>query len=192
MRDILSRIIHLTSITLGRRRVVERRRYFYDAVLKACSGTLDQAAVMMGQDQYYVPADTKNAILSPEFGLLIFHIDAEFHGILCRHTYSLYQLGDVFKIGLLLPQQLEKAFLVDYHGELGKLWNRHKCEQSDRDGTTLYEWTFHVPSLYRSWIDQEGFVLGMRHCHQRVLRVFHDYALGVSQASPVGHSISQA
>lgn len=131
----------------------------------------------MGQDNYYAAADVSTAVISPAEGLLVFHVYATFHEIDCRHTYSLFQFGDVLKVGLLLGNGLEQAPLVDWHNEIGKLWSGEPFAQYDRDGTTLYEWTFRVPNLYRSWIDQESFVLGMRHCHQRVLRILNDYAM---------------
>lgn len=173
---MFSRLLYLAPILWTRNAFTQRRRFLFDTILEACSRHVHESGVVMKQDQYYVPVSRSDAIIDAPNGELIFHVKAEFFDMDCSHTYSIWQLGDILKVGLLLKDGLEQAFLVDWHNEIKELWNGASMKQFDRTGTTLYEWTFNVPQLYDHWKHQEAYVLGMRHCHQRILRILHDYA----------------
>jgi hypothetical protein len=131
----------------------------------------------MGQQDLDVSANRSTAVVDAENGILIFSIPAAFHGEDCVHTYSLWQIGDEFKIGLLLTNGLDQAPVLDVHVEIDQLWHDVPHTLQNKGGATIYEWAFHVPTLYDSWTEQEKFVRGMKHCKQRVLRIIHDYAL---------------
>jgi hypothetical protein len=170
-------IIFLIPTYLSRRRMIAQREYFFNAILEVCSSTADAASVVMGQDSYNTPADMESAIVDHVKGQLIFTIPAEYYGLKCYHTYSLWQIGNIFKVGLLLGNGLEQAPLLDWTGEMSNLWHGVPFHTIEKGESTLYEWVFDVPKLYDGWSEQEMYVLGMNHCRQRVLRIIHDYAL---------------
>jgi hypothetical protein len=180
----------MVPILWSRQVAISRRTYFFEALLNICRTGVDGASEQMGQVSFYVPADRETAIVMPADGVLIFHIDANFYGMNCKHTYSLWQFGRTLKVGLLLDNGLDQAPLVDFHNEIRELWNAKPYLQYDRDGITLYEWTFDVPQLYTSWLEQESFILGMRHCQLRVLRIIHDFAkMSQDELASSGHFI---
>ena len=173
---MIGKLLYLFPIRWSRRRLVARRQYFFNAMIESCCSHPDAASEVMEQKQYDVWAEKSTAIIDGASGILIFSIPAEFYGIDCHHTYSIWQIGDMLKIGVLLKNGLEQAPLVDIHREIGELWHDSSPRVIDKGQSTLYEWSFDVPKLYTSWDKQERFVLGIRHGKQRLLRIIHDYA----------------
>ena len=179
---MLNALLHLTPIYWSRRRVIARRQNFFRCILDICASPPDAAAAIMGQSEYDTPALLDEAVLDAEKGVLIFCVPARFLNEDCRHTYSLWQIGDQLKIGLLLSNDLDQAPVLDLHREIGRLWHDVPYIVINKGDSTLYEWTFTVPRLYESWSEQERFVRGMSHCKQRVLRIIHDYVVLKHQA----------
>jgi hypothetical protein len=174
---MLKSILYLFPILWTKKRIIARREYFFKAMVEICCTAPDAGSEVMEQNQYDVWAERSTVTIDGENGVLIFSIPAEFYGINCRHTYSLWQIGDMLKIGVLLKDGLEQAPLVDIHREIGELWHETNVHVINKGSSTLYEWVFKVPNLYSSWAEQERFVHGMRHCKLRILRIIHDYAL---------------
>lgn len=175
--NMLNFMTWVLPIYWSKKKLIARRKYFFESILDLCSSAPDSASEVMGQNVYNVLADKATATMEPDKGILIFSIPAEFYGIPCHHTYSLWQIGDLFKVGLLLSDGLETAPVIDHHREIGELWHGVPYRTIEKGSSTLYEWTFKVPHLYATWSEQEQYILGMGHCKQRILRIIHDYAL---------------
>lgn len=173
---MLNFLLFVTPIYWSQKKLLTRRKYFFGEILELCSNAPDSASAIMGQKEYDFAADKENATIEVDKGILIFSVPAEFYGVKCHHTYSLWQIGDLFKVGLLLSDGLEAAPIMDLHREIGELWHGVPYKTIEKGTATLYEWTFKVPNLYESWAEQEQYVLGMKHCKQRILRIVHDYA----------------
>lgn len=172
-------------ISLSRRRMVARRGYFFAEMLQICRTAPDAASAVMGQDSFDFSAEEDGAVIDAENGILIFNIPASFYGKDCRHTYSIWQIGDDLKIGVLLSDGLDLAPVLDVHQEIQTLWGQTPPSLRNKAGSSMYEWSFTVPTLYDSWIEQERFVRGMKHCKMRILRILHDYALLAASSKPL-------
>lgn len=159
-----------------RNKVRKGRARFFNMILDSVSHPPRLIDDIMAQTAFFFPCSSEGMINDPEQGNLVFHIKPTFHENSYDYAYSIYQIGDLLKIGLLLGNGLDQAPLLDWNREISDLWWGLQPEKLDRSDITLYEWTFLVPELYNSWVLQERFILGIRHIHFRVLRIIHDYA----------------
>lgn len=151
-----------------------KRRDFFHGIIKAMSmppGDIDR---IMGQDNAFFPPSDQGMIIDARMGNLVVHCYPQFHGREFHFWYSLYQIGATFKIGILLDRELAAAPILEGQGEIERLWPPALPDVQNRDGSTMYQWEFNVPHLYDSWSERETFVLGMRHCHFRMLRILRD------------------
>lgn len=164
-------------MTWSRRYVHFQRYAFFRRILRAVTEPPRRIDCIMGQSDFFCPADAGAAVIDVGMGSLVFPVHPTFNGTPYAFEYSIWQIGSMLKIGLLLSNGLEQAPLLDWHREVGDIWADRAPAKLDRAGVTVYEWTFEVPDLYSAWLAQERYVLGMRHCHFRILRIVRDFAL---------------
>ena len=159
-----------------REQVTAARARFFEEVHASCAQEAGEIDVMMGQDDVIRGVVALRPSIDARMGTLMMSVETDFFGQRHEYSYSLFQLGNQLKIGVLLSGGLEQAPLVDSHMELTSLWPGVEATAHSRAGAVLYDWSFEVAGLYEHWLAQERFVLGMRHFHVRFLRVVRDFA----------------
>lgn len=159
------------------RAVMARRAGFFRRILDSVSEAPSDIDQVMGQAKYFVRPLDSPRVFDARRGTLVFHVRPRFCDREFEFFYSIWQLGRMLKIGVILQGDLEQAPLIDWHHEMSDLWAEARLDRQSRTGATLYEWTFDVPDLYGCWLNQERYILGMRHCHFRMLRIVHDFAV---------------
>lgn len=156
-------------------RTIGKRRELFESMVGLLREPPDGAAKLFGQDKLLATAEVVDVTIDAEHGIFLFTMAFEYFGHKSQHSYSLYLTGDVFRVGLLLSDGLEKAPLADWGNEMDGLWPGMTPAQQSRQDATLYEWVFVVPDIYTNYVTRERFVFGMRHMQGRVLRILHDY-----------------
>lgn len=172
-----SKTLSLLRNGLKKRMLMHHRELFYSEILDRFYSPADTASIKFGQGPLLEGARVESKILENQSGILHMEIGTEYSGIKGQHAYSLHLAGDLFRISLLLYGGLEKAPLVDWKNEIQTIWPGCAPDQQDRDGLTMYHWTFILPDIYSNYATQERYILGMHHMHCRVLRIVRDYRM---------------
>lgn len=176
-----------------RQKVLHERRIFYERIMERMMAEPDAAAIKFGQAELMRNARASELIIDESSGILYITIETSHGSHIGHFSYSLFLTGDLLRIGLLLYGGLENAPLIDWHNEMQIIWPGCLPDQTDRQGLTMYEWTFLLPDLYDRYPTQERYINGLRHMHSRVLRIVRDYwivqdqeagALGSMSTSP--------
>lgn len=161
-----------------KRRMVALRRVFFDEIVASLNKAPMAIDKVFGQAVCYVPPLAESArILDADMGTLLLDFSVAGRETKYPFSYSLYQIGDTFKIGILWQGALRivpaYAKVHKEHGEVlsHDFWQDASrfIENEDRGPITLTEWGFKVPGLYDSWAMQETYILGLRHMHFRLL-----------------------
>lgn len=164
-------------------KVLNQREIFYQAVAENFRAPNNAFDLKFGQDELLKNAWVEFKMLENHAGILYIEIGSEYSGFKGQHAYSLWLTGDLFRIGLLLYGGLEKAPLVDWQNEIQTIWPGCPPDQQDRDGLTMYEWTFWLPDIATNYATQERYILGLSSMHSRILRIIRDYRLVQRQES---------
>lgn len=154
-----------------------KRKDFFDAILWAISMPPGEIDKKMGQDINFFPPSKDGLVIDPIMGNLIMHVYPTFHGKEYHYWYSIWQIGLSLKIGVVLEGDLKIAPIMEGQNEIEKIWGKTFPEVHDRDGSSMYQWSFEDKDLFVNWINRERFILGMRHCHFRMLRILSDGTL---------------
>lgn len=173
-------IFRLLSFIIGyikRKILLYDREAFYSRIINQFSLPPNAASIKFGQDELLNAAKIDSVMTDNDGGILYMEIGTRYSKIAGQHSYSLYLTGDLLRIGLLLYGGLEKAPLVDWQNEIQTIWPGCAPDQQDRDGLTMYEWTFLLPDIYKNYATQERYILGLHHMHCRILRIIRDYRL---------------
>jgi hypothetical protein len=173
---------------IQRRLVYAGRRYFFEAIHRACASAPGRPDASLSQRELLEGMGRITGEIDAEMGTLLMHIEASYFGQRFEFAYSILQAGETLRIGVLLGESLQQAPLVDSHMELRELWPGAEPLPLPRGESVLYDWSFETPGLYRRWLVQERFVLGMRHFHVRILRIVRDFALVIAQVEGAGTS----
>lgn len=127
----------------------------------------------MGQaDTFVMP--TRDGMIFDWGESLVIHTFPEFHGRKQHMWYSIYQMGEQLRIGILLDGEAAKAPVIEGQNEIEKLWPDVLATCRDRAGVVMYEWEWQIPNFYKSWVHRERFAVGMRHVHFRMCRIIFD------------------
>ena len=164
--------------------IVALRRDFFDEIVKALfipPGVIDRA---MCQHENYVRPD--GVVLNdPDMGTLLIKIcnlhpfDSDDAGVF----YSIYQIGRVLKVGILIHDSVMNH---SFKADAGGIWSAKPAVLTARGQNILLEWEFDEPDLYESWIPQEGYVLGVRHMHFRLMAILMHYGIVSAEESSAG------
>lgn len=156
-------------------RTVNQRKKMFESIVSLLHEPPDEASVLFGQAKLLESTRLTDVCIDAEHGILLFTMDCDYYGENSRHNYSLYLTGDIFRIGLILSGGVQNAPLVDWNNEMNDLWPGTAPVQHNRNGASLYEWTFAEPDLYGNYVTRERFVIGMRHMQGRILRIVSEY-----------------
>lgn len=156
--------------------LMKKRTEFFSEILKQLHKAPARIDKVLQQDQYYVAPDQENTFYDCENGDIAICISGTFHKKEFNVYYSIWQIGDILRIGVVIyDEELHGAFGSDTHNEVFHLWGpKHEPRIDVSHGCVFYDWEFEVPGLYDSYLNQEKFILGLRHMHFRVMRIIHD------------------
>lgn len=160
---------------LRKQRVINARQILMQAIVDQMQSPPDHASIKFGQDELLNQSNLSEILMDTNAGVLYIEVSSNFAESPGKHSYSLFFTGDLFRIGLLLYDGLQNATVIDWHNEVHSLWPGTQPDHLDREGLTMYEWTFLLPDLYGNYATQERYILGMRHMHCRMLRIIRDY-----------------
>lgn len=152
--------------------VKAKRLHFFKAIVSELMQVPDEVDKIMGQTEYWCAPRVEELILTDH--TLIVHVYPEFHGRKMHFFYSIYQIGDMLRVGIILDNDIETAPLLEGQNEIDHLWHEVSPEVQDRNGSVMYQWSFQVSNFFDSWVRREYFARGVRHCHFRMLRIIHD------------------
>lgn len=156
--------------------LVEQRKQFFEEILAQIKKQPARIDEILQQTMYYVPPNDEKTFFDPEAGDFAICIEGKFFDKEFTIYYSLWQLGDMLRIGVKIEdEELQGCFASDTHNEVFYIWGKKNDPRVDvAHGSVFYDWEFEVPTLYDSYRNQERFVLGTRHMHFRVMRIIHD------------------
>ena len=157
------------EIVLERSRVLEIRKQFFDYIIASLSKAALAPDKAMGQAETWSPFVNISSN-NPSMGTLIIDFSISEDEV---HSYSLFQVGPVLRIGVLIPIWMEKATIAQ-HQDITEFWRWKDMpapiKVMDREPKKLVEWTLYDENLYASYIHQESVILGLRHLHFRLTR----------------------
>jgi hypothetical protein len=152
-----------------------KRTEFFNEILDCINKPADEIDHLLNQSKYYVIPDKNSIINSPENGNLAITILGEFFEKDFKIIYTLWQTGNRLKIGISFnDEEIKDSFESDSHKEVNVLWGSSLPHIDYAHGGSFYDWSFDVPQLYESYINQEIYIQGMRHFHFRVMRIIYD------------------
>lgn len=159
--------------------VWQKRKEFFESILENLFRKPNKIDLILEQAEYYVSPDINETFFTEETGDCAINTKGVYNNINFSFWYSIWQFGDVLKISMILDDSnIYGAVIEDYFEEVKFLWGKNNEPRLDvSHGKVLYEWEFCVPNLYESYLNQEKFVLGVRHMHFRLLRMISDYCL---------------
>jgi hypothetical protein len=163
-------------MNITKQKLIEMRTEFFEAIYEQIKKPPTRIDDILQQQQYYVAPDLKQCFYDPEAGDFAICINGEFFEKNFTIYYSLWQLGEMLRIGVKIEdEELQGAFASDTHNEVFYIWGMKNDPRVDvAHGSVFYDWEFEVPALYDSYKNQERFILGTRHMHFRVMRIIHD------------------
>jgi hypothetical protein len=164
-----------TLITEQRNYIHNARQSFFESIVDAIQlppGDIDRE---LNQSSYYIQAMKEQIIIDKVMGNLFIPFEIEQNeNEIHRFAYSIYQTGEEIKIGVIFyDKKLYGAPGEDSESEAAHLWE-DEPEAIHRGEGVLYEWKMAVPNLYEKWLQQERFILGMRHMHFRMMRIIKE------------------
>lgn len=161
---------------ITKQELIEMRSEFFEAIFEQIKKPPTRIDDILQQQQYYVAPDLSQSFYDPQAGDFAICINGEFFEKKFTIYYSLWQLGEMLRIGVKIEdEELQGAFASDTHNEVFYIWGMKNDPRVDvAHGSVFYDWEFDVPELYDSYKNQERFVLGTRHMHFRVMRIIHD------------------
>lgn len=157
----------VNEILMERDRIFDLRKSFFEQIIAVMSKAAMSPDKVLGQAETWSPFVNISSN-NPAMGTLIIDFSVSEDEI---HSYSLFHVGPVLRIGLLVPAWMEKAALAQ-DKDVTEFW-RWKGEPApiksmSRGTKKLIEWTVHDENIYSSYLSQESIILGLRHLHFRL------------------------
>lgn len=161
---------------MNKEELIELRQTFFKSIFDQIKKPPNRIDNVLQQAPFYIAPSEEKSFYEPEAGDLAICIEGEFFEKKFLIYYSLWQLGDMLRIGVKIEdEELQGAFASDTHNEVFYIWGMKNDPRVDvAHGSVFYDWEFQVPELYESYKNQERFILGTRHMHFRVMRMIHD------------------
>lgn len=153
-----------------------KRKEFFQHILDSVNRSPSETDVFLSQDKYYIVPHKDETFFDAETGDLVISIKGSFFDISFSLWYSMWQFGDVLKVGIAIYEDdFQGIFIDDEYNEKMHLWGKNSEPRIDpsHDGI-FFEWEFNVPDLYRGYEHQEKYIIGMRHMHFRAMRIMYD------------------
>lgn len=171
------------EISMDKETLHAQRKKFFQAILENLNRPPIKIDHILSQAQYYVPVNAEKTFFDETTGDFAINVTGEFFETPFEIWYSLWQLGDILKIGVAIyDSKFWPALAADEHEEAHYIWGEQVAPRVDTShGCVLYEWTFNNPALYDSYKEQEFYILGVRHLHFRIMRIMHDQCEKLSQ-----------
>ncbi len=160
---------------MNKETLVKLRTEFFNNILSSIKLKPSKVDQLLKQDKFFILPDTEKSVFSPETGDLALYFKGEFHDMKFEFFYSIWQIGNLLKVGIAIFDNLESAFSDDTHNELYLIWGKkHQVNIDFARECSFYDWEFDATNIYKNYQEQERFIFGIRHMHFRVLRIIHD------------------
>lgn len=169
--------------------VIADRKVFFEEMVRVLNDRPTEIDKIMGQQSLFVPVSDEKRIIDAERGNLLVYFYPEHNDIKYQLAWSVYQIGEMLKIGLLVQNGQLGELLNDRYNQFDGIWSGTYVHKSQRGHMFMFEWSFTTPNLYSNWAVAETYVRGLRHAHFRVLQMLNDAvskAQGAIQSSTVG------
>ncbi len=155
--------------------LIHSRNDFFNSILHAIMLKPSSVDKLLQQDKYFILPDKNLTVMSPETGDLAIYFKGSFYEKDFEMFYSIWQIGNILKVGIALFDTVESAFSDDTHNELYQIWGKkHQVNVDSARGCNFYDWEFDASHLYENYQEQERYIFGIRHMHFRVMRIIHD------------------
>jgi len=161
---------------MDKQELAVKRKIFFDSIIGNIKRPPSEIDEVLQQDKYYIAPIENKTMSDPENGDLAIFINGKFHEKEFNIYYTVWQLGDILKVGVAIyDEDLHGAFASDHHNEVFYIWGNKNDPRIDvAHGCVFYDWEFAVKDLYDNYRNQERYILGVRHMHFRVMRIIHD------------------
>ncbi len=162
---------------MDRKELLGNRKQFFDEIIVSLSREVGELDRHFEQDKYYLQPNKDSLLVDVPNGELICEVKGHFFNIPFNYLISIWQVGTILKVGLLLKTEfLFNAFGTDQHSGFLDVWG--KDNQPDIKiihGGAFYDWQFNAANLYESYMNQENYIMGIRHMHLRASKIIYDY-----------------
>jgi hypothetical protein len=167
----------IMEIKMDRKTLLENRKQLFDEIISSLSRDVGKLDKYFEQDKYYIKPESDSLVLDVANGELVFEVKGEYFNTSFSYLISIWQVGTRLKIGILLKDEsLFKAFVLDDHSGFLDCWGKDSHpEVSITHGGAFYDWQFNAESLYSSYMNQENYIMGIRHMHLKALKILYDY-----------------
>lgn len=162
---------------MDRNTLLENRKQFFDEIISSLSRDVGKLDKHFAQDKYYIKPEQDSLVLDVPNGELVFEVKGEYFNSPFSYLISIWQIGNRLKIGILLKDEsLFKAFGLDDQSGFLDCWGKEaRPEVSIIHGGAFYDWQFNAENLYSSYMNQENYIMGIRHMHLKALKILYDY-----------------
>lgn len=162
---------------MDRNALLENRKQFFNEIISSLSREVGKLDKYFEQDKYYIKPEKDSLVLDIPNGELVFEVKGEYFGTSFSYLISIWQVGTRLKIGLLLKNEsLFKAFGLDDQSGFLACWGKENLpEMSIIHGGAFYDWQFNAENLYSSYMNQENYIMGIRHMHLKALKILYNY-----------------
>lgn len=152
-----------------------QRISFFNDIIHILKRNLCELDTIFQQNTYLVPLNENNFFTDPINGELICKYKHQFFNQEFEMLYSVWQIGNMLKIGFLIRDETIYQAFAENHFESIDIWhgNGHLNIQ-ERHGI-FYDWTFQANELYQSYLNQETYIMGIRHMHINILRIIYQF-----------------
>lgn len=162
---------------MDRKELLENRKQFFNEIIISLSREIGELDKYFEQDKYYIKPQKDSLLIDVQNGELICEVKGHFFNLPFNYLISVWQVGTRLKIGLLLKTEfLYKAFGLDEHSGFLDSWGKENLpEVNIVHGGAFYDWQFNAEHLYSSYMNQENYIMGIRHMHLKALKIIYDY-----------------
>ncbi len=157
--------------------LINARKVLFENIQKEVSKELNFLDHFWKHNVYYIPTDVSKIIMDVEGGNLVIPFENEFFGHQFNFFYSVWQSGNILRIGVGAHPNISQAFASDDYNDIYKVWGKQEeknLEIRNASDFIFFDWMFDATHLYSNYAYEERIIHGMRHMHFKVLRIIYD------------------
>ncbi len=128
---------------------------------------------LFGINKYIKFPDKEDIFCKPEYGELVIPLRSEYFGKNFEIIYSVWQIGEEYKVGFLIKQDSMLDLLLNKREVFDDMYETKDYKLSLKYDGVFAEWYFNAKGLYENYESQEYFIMRFRHMHINLLRTLY-------------------
>lgn len=156
--------------------VLKNREEFFNQIIEKMKEQPNDLDIFLNQADLHCPPLDSEIYSNHEYGDLKIPVEVNFFEKNYKIYYTIWHVGHILKVGVVLPNiELQIAITDDTYKEVENIWGKD-CKPTIEAAHQMFllDWEFNEPNIFDSYLNQEKYILGMRHLNFRICRIIHD------------------